>query len=116
MRARVWYVSVLSCSTILTAALALWLMVAPVALGLAEPAPQPTEDLIAGPAQGPWRRLFLDAMVVEKQQGLSRLFHAAEKYPGNPVLRKDKPWEGTGTPGGPYLYGTVMWDEGKLRM
>jgi len=79
------------------------------------PAP-PAEDRISGPPAGPWRRLFLDAMVVERQEGLSRVFHAAEKHSGNPVLRHDRPWEGAATRGGPYLYGTVMWDQGKLRM
>lgn len=74
------------------------------------------EDLIAGQPGGPWRRLFLDAMVVEQQHGLTRVFHAAEKHPANPVLRHDRPWEGGQTRGGPYLYGTVMWDDGKLRM
>jgi hypothetical protein len=74
------------------------------------------DDSLAGPSSGPWRRLFLDATVVEKQEGLTRTFHAAEKYPGNPVLRKDKPWEGGDAIAGPYLYGTVMWDGGKLRM
>lgn len=80
-----------------------------------EPSP-PSEDLVAGPAAGPWRRLFLDAMVVERQQNLTRTFHAAEKQPGNPVIRKDKPWEGRGAYAGPYLYGTILWDEGRLRM
>ena len=75
-----------------------------------------TEDLLAGPPAGPWRRLFLDAMVVEKQHGLERTFHVAQKYSGNPVIRADKPWEISRYYGGPYLYGTVMWDEGKLRM
>jgi len=81
----------------------------------AQPAP-PTEDLIAGPGAGPWRRLFLDAMVVEQQQGLERAFHAARKYEGNPVIRRDRPWEGRNAYSGPYLYGTIMWDEGRLRM
>lgn len=75
----------------------------------------PAEDLVAGPASGPWRRLFLDAMVVEQQQGLARVFHAAEKH-GEPVLRRDRAWESTGSFAGPYLYGTVLWDAGKLRM
>lgn len=81
----------------------------------AAPAP-PATDSIAGPAAGPWRRLFLDAMAVEQHQGLERVFHAADKYANNPVIRKDRPWEGTGSYTGPYLYGTVMWDQGKLRM
>ena len=74
------------------------------------------EDLVVGMPAGPWRRLFLDAMVVEKQQGLERVFHAAQKHSGNPVLRRDRPWEGATAYGGPYLYGTVMRDQGKLRM
>ena len=77
----------------------------------------PIEDLVVGTSHGPWRRLFLDAMVVERQQGLERVFHAAKRHEGNPVLPFDKPWEGSQERGtGPYLYGTVMWDEGKLRM
>jgi hypothetical protein len=67
-------------------------------------------ETIAG--QPPFRRLFLDAMVVEKSQGLERVFHAAEKYRGNPIIRRDKPWEGWG----PYVYGTVMRHDGKLKM
>lgn len=74
------------------------------------------EDLLAGPARGHWRRLFLDATVVEEQQGLARVFHAAEKHPGNPVIRADKPWEGAAAITGPYVYGTVMEQEGKLRL
>lgn len=76
----------------------------------------PKEDQVAGPPQGPWRRLFLDAMVVEDSVGLTRLFHAAEKHPHNPVLKGDRPWEQAERFGGPYLYGTVMWDGGRLRM
>ena len=60
----------------------------------------------------PYRRIFLDAMVVEGSGGLERVFHAARKHPANPVVVRDKPWEGWG----PYLYGTVMWDDGKLKM
>ena len=92
------------------------------ATGLAQPQPAdtppapPGEDLVAGTPGRPWRRLFLDAMVVEQRQNLTRAFHSAEKYPGNPVLRADRPWERGGSYSGPYLYGTVMWDQGKLRM
>jgi len=85
-------------------------------LDAADPAPpsvgSATEDLIAGRPAGPWRRLFLDATVVEEQQHVERVFHAVEKHPANPVLVKDKAWEGSG----PYLYGTVLRDGGKLRM
>ena len=94
------------------------LAMAIVSQAAASPAPvaPPTEDLIAGHSKGPWRRLFLDAMVTEEQQGLSRVFHAADKWPDNPIIEKDKPWEGRSSYAGPYVYGTVMWDEGKLRM
>ena len=90
------------------------------ALHAAEPVeienPQPNgptrDDLISGRPAGPWRRLFLDATVVEEQQGVQRVFHAVEKHPASPVLVKDKAWEGAG----PYIYGTVMWDGGRLRL
>lgn len=49
--------------------------------------------LAAGP---PFRRLFLDAMVVEESGGLERVFHPATKYEGNPVIVKDRDWEGWG--------------------
>jgi hypothetical protein len=90
---------------------------------LAQPTPagdipgQPFETLLAGPPQGPWRRLFLDAWVVEEQQGLTRAFHAAEKHPGNPVLKGEKPWETIPAAiTGPYVYGTVAWEGDRLRM
>ena len=76
----------------------------------------PPEDLLAGPPSGPWRRLFLDAMVVEGQQGLERVFHAVQKCEENPVIRRDRPWDKAGVYPGPNIYGTVMWDDGKLRM
>ena len=44
----------------------------------------------------PFRRQFLDAMVVEESNNLQRVFHAAEKYEGNPIFVKEKPWEGWG--------------------
>ncbi|MCA9020100.1 MAG: hypothetical protein KDA74_08165, partial [Planctomycetaceae bacterium] len=52
-------------------------------------------DRMAGQVNGPWRRLFLDAMVVEESQGLERVFHAAKKHEQNPVLIADQPWEKT---------------------
>ena len=76
----------------------------------------PASDRMAGPVNGPWRRLFLDAMVVEQSEGLKLVFHAAEKHEQNPVLIADQPWEKTGRYPGPYLYGSVMSDQGKLRM
>lgn len=77
----------------------------------------PFESALAGPARGHWRRLFLDAWAVEQQQGLARVFHAAEKHPANPVLKGDQPWESVPAAiTGPYVYGTAAWDGGKLRL
>lgn len=81
----------------------------------ATPIPEIGVDSLAGPGQGPWRRLFLDGAVVEKSQGLSRVFHAAKKHT-EPVIQRDRPWEGVAAITGPYVYGTVFWDRGKLRM
>jgi len=44
----------------------------------------------------PFRRLFLDAMVVEESRGLERVFHPAVKHEGNPVFGKTNDWEGWG--------------------
>jgi len=82
---------------------------------LAQPQP-PTADLLAGQPGSAYRRLFLDAAVVEQRSGLERVFHSATKHPANPVLRADRPWEMGAGYGGPYVYGTVFWDEGKLRL
>lgn len=75
----------------------------------------PEEPLTIGNPAGPWRRLFLDAAVVEQQTGLNRVFHAAQKHSANPVLKADKPWEGTGY-GAAVHGGTVLADGGRLRM
>ncbi len=87
----------------------LWIGIALLMVASATVADQ-MSDSMAGTA--PYRRLFLDAMVVEDSEGLTRVFHAAEKYPGNPIIKKQHPWEGWG----PYVYGTVLWDGGRLRM
>ena len=77
----------------------------------------PFEAALAGPPQGPWRRLFLDAWAVEQQQGLTRVFHAAEKHPASPVLKGEKPWECVPAAiTGPYVYGTVAWEGDRLRI
>ena len=60
----------------------------------------------------PFRRQFLDAMVVEESDNLQRVFHAAEKYDGNPIFVKEKPWEGWG----PTCSGSVVRMGDKLRM
>jgi len=69
----------------------------------------PEEELAGKP---PFRRLFLDAMVTEESRGLTRVFHAVEKYGGNPVLSPEKPWEKQGV----CVCGTVMWRGDKLTM
>jgi len=51
-------------------------------------------------------QLFVDLEQVETLENIRRVFHAAEKHPHNPVLRKVKPWENDrGT------WGSVIYDE-----
>lgn len=38
------------------------------------------------------RQLFVDDFLIEKTD-LKRTYHAAEYFPGNPVLKPDRPWE-----------------------
>ena len=78
--------------------------------------PEQGTDALSGAQRGPWRRLFLDAMTVEESRGLTRSFHAAEKHSTSPVVRRDRPWEGASGMSGPYLYGTVLNEGGRLRM
>ena len=37
------------------------------------------------------RYLFLDDVGIARMEGLTRRAHAAEKHPGNPVMRRDHP-------------------------
>lgn len=74
------------------------------------------EAELAGPPKGPWRRLFLDASVTEESSGLTRVFHQAEKHPANPLIVADRDWEGSNAIRGPYVYGTVFREDGRLRM
>jgi hypothetical protein len=74
------------------------------------------DDSLAGAATGPWRRLFLDAAVCERHKGLERMYHAAQKHPSNPLIRADKPWESPGAINGPYVYGTILRENGKLKL
>ncbi|HOD50279.1 MAG TPA: hypothetical protein PKJ78_09595 [Candidatus Hydrogenedentes bacterium] len=59
-----------------------------------------------GDLTGPWQ-LFVDDYLVAESTSLTRVYHAFEKYAGNPVMRADKPWEGKAV----YLYGTVLPNE-----
>jgi hypothetical protein len=52
--------------------------------------------------------LFVDDALVQDMQGLVRSYHVFERYPGNPVMVADQPWEDSYV----YLYGRVMPDEG----
>jgi len=89
-------------------------LIPPIAFASNNLAESPTKDMIVGSESGPYRRLFLDALAIEKQSGIQRIFHQCEKYKGNPVITADTPWEIGGS--GPYLYGTVMWDQNKLHL
>ncbi len=42
------------------------------------------------------RQLFVDDYLIEKMNRVTRTYHEVEKYPGNPVLVSDKPWEALG--------------------
>lgn len=68
------------------------------AIAASAPAAESLNDLT-----GPWQ-LFVDDYLVETRSGLTRNYHAFEKYAGNPVLQATKTWEGTNV----YLYGTVL--------
>jgi len=59
-----------------------------------------------GDLTGPWQ-LFVDDSLVAEKTNVVRAYHSFTKYPGNPVLSPDKPWEG----GRSYLYGTVLPNE-----
>jgi hypothetical protein len=59
------------------------------------PEPVPPPYLASRPAVIPievGRQLFVDDFLIEETT-LQRAFHLAEYYPGNPVLRPDRPWE-----------------------
>ena len=51
------------------------------------------------------KQLFIDDCVIEDLQGAKRVLNQPVKHAGNPLLRKDKPWEHSIT------YGAVVRDE-----
>ena len=57
------------------------------------------------------RQLLIDDHAIERMEGLTRSVHAATKHPGNPVLRREHPWEGFRV----MLWGTVLFDEATNR-
>ena len=78
--------------------------IAALSAGVRVPGPEKTERVIVGAD----RQLFLDDAVIERLDGVARRFHAAEKYPGNPVIRKTQPTEVEGY--GPMFFGTILYD------
>ncbi len=52
---------------------------------------------------GSWQ-LLVDDYVIEEKNNVVRTYHPFEKYPDNPVLVADKPWEGRTS----YVYGSVL--------
>lgn len=55
---------------------------------------------------GPWE-LMVDDYLIDYKENVVRQYHPFVKYGDNPVLKADKPWEGTTS----YLYGTVLPEE-----
>jgi len=39
------------------------------------------------------KELFIDDRFIAEMDGLTRRFHQAEPYTGNPVIHADRPWE-----------------------
>lgn len=52
------------------------------------------------------RTLFVDDQAIDSMQGVERIVHRALKYPGNPVVVGDRPWDAYR----PQVYGTVLHD------
>lgn len=52
------------------------------------------------------RELFFDDALIELREGLVRTVNQPVKYSGNPVLRREHPWEGYRV----QVYGTVIYD------
>ena len=63
-------------------------------------------------ALGTEKQLFLDDYVLAERQDLDRRVHPAAKYPGNPVLWPEEPWEGAKA----LVYGSVIRDGDRFRM
>jgi len=46
-----------------------------------------------GDLTGPWQ-LFVDDYLIKSKVDVVRTYHPFEKYPGNPIIVSDQPWEG----------------------
>ena len=55
---------------------------------------------------GTERQLFLDDAVIARMSGLERVLHPVQKYPGNPVIRREADIDGLG----PNFWGSVIYD------
>ncbi|MBH04857.1 MAG: hypothetical protein CMJ20_00900 [Phycisphaeraceae bacterium] len=73
-------------------------------------APQPVLPIPVTKA----KQLFVDDWLLARSRGIKRTLHQFEKYPGNPLIKVDKPWEGYAVLGG----GGVFRDEstGEFRL
>ncbi len=72
-------------------------------LALAAATSQAAASRSLGDLSGAWQ-LFVDDSLIANKQDVSRSYHAFEKHAGNPVLKADRPWEGSTV----YLYGSVL--------
>jgi hypothetical protein len=68
--------------------------------------------LLWSQAAYPRKYLFLDDRWIKDSYQVNRIVIQPAKHPSNPVLVPDKPWEGNDV----YVYGTVLYDQGKFRM
>lgn len=72
--------------------------------------PQKPVPIPSGPAS-PFNvesraQLFVDRVLVRETKGLAFTLHPAEKYPGNPLIKADRPWEGWRLE----IFGNVLYD------
>ncbi|MBN2495680.1 MAG: hypothetical protein JXR96_13890 [Deltaproteobacteria bacterium] len=65
---------------------------------------RPLEPL--GDLTGAWQ-LFVDDRLILERVGITRRYHAFEKYAGNPLIVADEPWEGKMV----YVFGSVLPEE-----
>ncbi|HPU25184.1 MAG TPA: hypothetical protein PK458_03285 [Phycisphaerae bacterium] len=42
---------------------------------------------------GPWQLFIDDYLIASRDATIERVYHAFEKYPGNPIMVADQPWE-----------------------
>ena len=56
---------------------------------------------------GQQKQLFVDDYIIDEMQNVSQVLNPVTKYPGNPVLRPDRAWEGLQV----YMYGSVIYDD-----